>query len=109
MPLNTFIEDAWFELWADGNAWLANRWGRRVGRQPRAEDFEPLTWELQQLGRRRSAAEHLRSVEQLQAVGSHLQAEYRNLETGLAIFIFHHHVGRASGCVVRHKIKQTAL
>ena len=61
------LEAAWYELWADGNAWLADVWERRLGRRATAEDFEPLTWELQELGRRRSAADHLRSVEQVQA------------------------------------------
>ncbi len=61
------LEDAWFELWADGNAWLADRWARRLGREPEADDFEPLTWALQELGRRRTAAQHLRAVEALQA------------------------------------------
>jgi amidase len=77
------LEDAWFELWADGNAWLADRWGRHVGRQPRAEDFEPLTWELQQLGRRRSAAEHLRSVEQLQAGARSIGAFFESYDLWL--------------------------
>jgi amidase len=63
------LEEAWFMLWADGNAQLAELCASRVGRQPVPEEFEPLTWALQEVGRSRSAADHLRSLEQLQAGG----------------------------------------
>jgi amidase len=62
-------EEAWFMLWAEGNAWLIDYWARRTGRPPRAEHFEPLTWALQDIGRRRRAAQHHLSVQTLQNVG----------------------------------------
>ena len=59
-------EQAWFMLWAEGNAWLLDHWARQTGKALHREEFEPLTWALQELGRGRTAAEHLYGVQVLQ-------------------------------------------
>jgi amidase len=61
------MERAFFELWADGTAWSIESWSRRVGREPTAEELEPLTCALRDIGRQRTAADHLLTVEHLQA------------------------------------------
>jgi amidase len=53
-------------VWADGMAWLAAYWGGRVGRPVTPADVEPTTWHLIELGRRRSAADHLLDRQVLQ-------------------------------------------
>jgi amidase len=60
------LEAGFFELWADGTAWLVDRWIARVGRGPKRDELEPLTWLLCDIGRGRSAADHLATVERLQ-------------------------------------------
>jgi amidase len=60
------LGQAWFDLWSDGNAWLVGYWARRVGRAPAQAELEPLTWALVELGRRRTAADHLHAVEIVQ-------------------------------------------
>jgi amidase len=62
-------EEAWFMLWAEGNAWLIDDWSRRLGRTPSDQDIEPLTRALCELGKGRSAAEHLLGVQALQQAG----------------------------------------
>ena len=56
-------------VWADGNARFAELCAIRLRRQPVRAEFEPLTWALQEAGRSRSAADHLRSLERLRAGG----------------------------------------
>ena len=59
-------EKTWFMIWADGNAWLVDYWAHQTGRMPNSDELEPLTWALQEIGRRRSAGEHLHGVQALQ-------------------------------------------
>lgn len=60
------LMERYFMLWADGNAWMIDAWARRTGKTPTPDQFEPLTWALQKLGRSRSAAEHLLTLQDLQ-------------------------------------------
>jgi amidase len=57
---------AFAALWAGGCAWSIRRWGRVTGRQPAAEWFEPVTWELYQRGRRLTADDYLLAIEDVQ-------------------------------------------
>jgi len=54
-------------LWSAGVAWTLDHWGRRLGRQAREADVEPLTWELASRGQAASAADYLMAVEDLQS------------------------------------------
>jgi amidase len=63
----TALEEAWFDLWVDGNAWFVDDWSHRLGRTPAEGELEPVTAALVGLGRSRSAAEHLRSMQVVQA------------------------------------------
>jgi amidase len=53
-------------LWSAGCAWTVDDWTRRTGRAPSREDLEPLTTVLLEMGRRRSAAELLLALQDLQ-------------------------------------------
>ncbi|MFQ5912874.1 MAG: amidase [Nitrospinota bacterium] len=76
-------EEAWFMLWAEGNAWLVDHWARRTGRTPVEREFEPVTWALQELGRKRSAAEHLHEVEVLQKAGREIARFFETYDVWL--------------------------
>jgi amidase len=60
------ISAAFFTLWAVGCAWTVADWARRTGQTPAPERFEPLTWTLVEMGRRRSGDEYLLAVQDLQ-------------------------------------------
>ena len=51
---------------AAGFAWSIADLGRRMGRTPTAEDFEPLVWDFAERGRRLNAAEYLLALQDLQ-------------------------------------------
>ena len=53
-------------FWAAGAAWSLDYWSRRTGDTVAAEDVEPLTWALAELGRAGSAADWLTAREWLQ-------------------------------------------
>jgi amidase len=60
------LTTAFFTLWSAGCAWTIDDWARRTGRTPSPEDFEPLTVILAEMGRRRTAAELLLALQDLQ-------------------------------------------
>ena len=53
--------------WASGVAWNLDYWVRLTGRPIGADDVEPLTWALAEMGRACTAADYLTSREWLQA------------------------------------------
>ena len=53
-------------FWAAGAAWSLDYWSRRTGDPITADDVEPLTWALAELGRSGSAADWLTAREWLQ-------------------------------------------
>src|SRR3990170_611337 len=53
-------------LWAAGCAWTIDDWARRTGRAATPDQFEPLTWALQEAGRQPSAAAYLLALQDLQ-------------------------------------------
>jgi len=55
-------------LWSAGCAWSIDHWARQTGRAPAPEHFEPLTWILADMGRRRSAPDLLMALQDLQRV-----------------------------------------
>jgi len=62
------ISQAFIAVWAAGTAWSIDDWARRTGQTPSADRFEPLTWALCEMGNRRSAADYLLAVQDLQRV-----------------------------------------
>ncbi len=55
-------------LWAAAQAWTADSLTSLTGHEPAAENFEPLTWALIEMGRGISAAAYLAAVTGLQAL-----------------------------------------
>jgi amidase len=55
-------------VWAAGNAWTMGDWEERLGRAGTADDVEPLTWALVEMGRSIAAGQYLKSVQELQKV-----------------------------------------
>lgn len=58
--------NAFMTIWSAGNAWTVESLSFAVGRKPVPEDFEPGTWALVEMGRRRSAPDYLLAVQTLQ-------------------------------------------
>ena len=52
--------------WSAGCVWSIDDWARRVGRRPEPALFEPLTWALQERGRRHSAAAYFLARQEMQ-------------------------------------------
>jgi amidase len=53
-------------LWASGFAWELDRWSQKTGTPIAAEEVEPLTWALAEMGRSYTGANLLQAVEWLQ-------------------------------------------
>src|SRR5262249_50873528 len=49
-----------------GTAWIVQYWIQRIGREPGADELEPITRAYYESGQRVSAADYLQAVEQLQ-------------------------------------------
>ncbi len=60
------LVNAFMTIWSAGNAWTVDSLSFAVGRKPSREDFEPGTWALIEMGRRRSAPDYLLAVQTLQ-------------------------------------------
>lgn len=66
-PIDTdAVEPAFLTIWSAACTSAVDELSRLKGRDPRAEDFEPLTWGLYQEGRRHSAAGYLLALQSLQ-------------------------------------------
>jgi amidase len=53
---------------AAGVTWAIDGWGRRLGRTPAPEDFEPFIWAMYERGRGVSASQYLSAVQDTQRV-----------------------------------------
>jgi amidase len=62
------LSQQFITLWSAGAAWSIEDWARRTGRTPAPEHFEPLTWGLYQMGTRRTGADYLLALQDLQRV-----------------------------------------
>jgi amidase len=67
-------------VWAAGNAWIMGDWEERIGRPATEEDVEPLTWALVDIGRTLNAAQHLKSVQELQRVARQLAEVFADVD-----------------------------
>ena len=66
--------------WAAGNAWALTDWEDRVGRSATADDVEPLTWALVQLGRGLDAGQYLTAVQGLQRITRQIAAAFETFD-----------------------------
>jgi amidase len=74
---------AGLESWADGTAaWIAD-WAERLGREPGADEIEPVNTYLREFGLRRSAADHVRTVNVNHRVGRQLGAFFERFDVWL--------------------------
>jgi amidase len=74
---------AGLEVWADGTAaWIA-QWAERLGQEPAEGELEPITVHLRQLGLRRTAADHVRSVAVNHRLGRQLAAFFERFDVWL--------------------------
>lgn len=68
------ISQAFMAVWASGAAWSIDGLAMMTGRRPEAEQFEPFTWALYQMGKGISASDYLLAVTGLQQVGRQVAA-----------------------------------
>ncbi|MEV6058220.1 amidase family protein, partial [Streptomyces sp. NPDC052107] len=74
---------AGLESWADGTAaWIAE-WVERLGREPEAGEIEPVNAYLRELGMRRSAADHIRTVNVNHRIERQLGAFFQHFDVWL--------------------------
>jgi len=59
---------AFITLWTAGAASTIDDWARIIGRVPKKEFFEPITWYLFETGRLRGGSEYLLAVQDMQSV-----------------------------------------
>jgi amidase len=64
--------------WSGGVAWSLDYWSRKTGREIRAEDVEPCTWALAEMGRTHSAADLLSAIERHQVLGIQIAQWYES-------------------------------
>lgn len=60
------LTTAFTAAWAAGAAWSVDGMARVLGRQPKDDDLEPLTWALYRMGRSISASDYLLAVTAMQ-------------------------------------------
>ena len=78
------ITSAFMVLYAAGNAAVIQSWAMRLGRTPRPEDFEPLTWALSEMGLGRSASDYLLALGYLQQVGRQVARAFTEFDVWLS-------------------------
>ena len=61
------VQKAFMTVWAAGCAWTIDGMSHVTGQPAGPECFEPGTWALYEMGKRRSAPEYLRAIQVLQA------------------------------------------
>lgn len=62
------LNQAFVAIWTSGCAASMDGWSRRLNKRLKKEDFEPLTWALQELGRGVSGADFIMAMTFLQMV-----------------------------------------
>ncbi|MFI5121822.1 MAG: amidase [Vicinamibacteria bacterium] len=78
------LEDSFMTRWAAGQAATLDQLGAIVGREVTADDVEPLTWALAEVGRERSSARYLADVGLHQLVARGIAAWF---ETGYDLLL----------------------
>ena len=62
------IIESFMTLWSAGCTWTVDGFAHILNKKPSAEEMEPLTWALYQMGERRSASQYLLALQMLQAI-----------------------------------------
>jgi amidase len=77
------LDEEFFAVWVDGNAWMLELAVRRAGRRPGDGEIEPLTRALAAAGRERSAGDHLRTRQRLQQIARDIATFYERYDVWL--------------------------
>jgi amidase len=62
------LTEAFTTIWAGGNAWTIDGLAQISGRKPTADQFEPLTWALYEMGKERTAGDYLLAISAIQMI-----------------------------------------
>jgi amidase len=62
------VSQSFITLWSAGFAWVVESMAFVTGRTPTADQFEPLTWAIFEMGRQHTAAGYLAALQRLQLV-----------------------------------------
>jgi amidase len=77
------LTQAFLTLWAGGNAWTVEEAGQRLGKRPRAEDFEALTWAMYELGRSIPVVRYLEGLSVLQRTSRRIGSIFTEIDVAL--------------------------
>lgn len=70
-------------VWVGLLGWTIADWARRSGREPTEADFEPLTWRMYQSTGRRTPADYLLAVQDMQAIARQFGAWFQDFDVWL--------------------------
>jgi len=68
LPVDEGLNEPFVVVWAAGIAAGVDAWTRVLGREPKPEELEPLTWALADMGRKAGAHEYLLALQYIQAM-----------------------------------------
>ncbi len=74
---------AFLALWAGGTVATVDGWAHALGKTPREEDFEPLTWALYESARSVPLSRYLLGVAYLQGVSREIQRQFVDVDVWL--------------------------
>jgi amidase len=74
---------AFTALWSAGNAWTIKGMAMAMGKEPKEEDFEILTWAMYQQGLQVSASDYLLAISALQFMSRQIAAWFSNYDVWL--------------------------
>jgi amidase len=83
VPEQDDIADAFISVWSSGAVLAIDSLALVTGREPKPEDFEPLTWTLYEAGRSVEVRQYLLSVAVLQRYARRLQAKFVDTDVWL--------------------------
>ncbi|MCF8067433.1 MAG: amidase [Desulfobacterales bacterium] len=74
------LGNAFTNLWTTCNAWQIDLWSYRTGKIPTPLEFEPLTWALQEFGRKNSAIDLLMAIKDIQQVSREIGCFFKKYD-----------------------------
>ncbi len=77
------LTQAFIMIWAGGNAWTLEEAAQRIGKRPRQEDFEPLTWAMSEMGRSVPVVKYLESLSALQRASRRIGELFTTIDVAL--------------------------
>lgn len=81
--LDERFDRAFIDLWSASNAWLVDYWSAVLGRDPRPDELEPLTWALVERGRAQTAGEHLLNLQLLSNITRRFCSLFHDIDVWL--------------------------